>query len=131
VFADPSARADLERLVHPAVRARRESLEQEAERQGAAIAVHDIPLLFEAADPAEFDRVVLVEAPEARRRAWLIERRGLDPSEASRMIAAQAPSHSKHDGSHYIIENDADLVTLERRTRAVWDRLLSDAARRA
>lgn len=131
VFADPAARADLEAIVHPAVRRQRTALEHEAARQGAAIAVHDIPLLFESADPAEFDRVVLVNAPEARRRTWLIERRGLDPAEADRMIAAQAPSRSKRDRSHYIIENDADLKTLEQRTRTVWERLLADAAWRA
>ena len=131
VFADASARADLEALVHPAVRERRIALEDAAQRQGAAIAVHDIPLLFESADPAEFDRVVLVDAPEVRRRAWLIERRGLDPAEADRMIAAQVPSRSKRGRSHYVIENDADLQTLEQRTRAVWERLLADAARRA
>ena len=131
VFADPSARADLEAIVHPAVRARRVALEHQADRQGATIAVHDIPLLFESADPAEFDRVVLVDAPEARRHAWLIERRGLDPAEADRMIAAQLPSRAKRDRSHYVIENDAGLEMLEQRTRAVWDRLLADAARRA
>lgn len=131
VFADPSARADLEAIVHPAVRARRVALELESQRQGAKIAVHDIPLLFESADPAEFDRVVLVDAPESRRRGWLIQRRGLDPAEADRMIAAQASSQSKRARSHYIIENDADLATLEQRTRAVWEQLLADTARRA
>jgi dephospho-CoA kinase len=131
VFADASARADLEALVHPAVRARRVALEDAATRQGAAIAVHDIPLLFESGDPAQFDRVVLVDAPEVRRRAWLIDRRGLDPAEADRMIAAQVPSRSKRGRSHYVIENDADLKALEQRTRAVWERLLADAARRA
>ena len=131
VFADPSSRADLEAIVHPAVRERRTALERDAERQGAPIAVHDIPLLFESADPAEFDRVVLVDAPESRRRTWLIERRGLDPAEVDRMIAAQVPSRSKRGRSHYIIENDADLETLEQRTRTVWERLLADAAPRA
>ena len=52
----------------------------------------DIPLLFEAADPAAFDVVVLVDAPEAVRRARLLAQRGLTPAEADRMLAAQAPT---------------------------------------
>lgn len=131
VFADPQARADLEAIVHPAVRRRRGVLESDAAARGVPVIVHDIPLLFEAGNPGDFDRVVLVDAPVARRRDWLVERRGLSPEEAERMIAAQLPSEAKRPRSHYVIENDADLVTLERRTRAVWDRLLAEAEGRA
>lgn len=131
VFSDPRARADLEAIVHPAVRSRRAELEEAARRSGAAVAVHDIPLVFESADPAEFDRVVLVDAPEARRKEWLVRLRGITPAEADRMIGAQMPSALKRPRSDFVIENDADLATLERRARAVWDRLVVAAARRA
>ena len=127
VFHDPGARADLEAIVHPAVQRQRVILEQAAVAEGARVIVHDIPLLFESGNPSEFDRVVLVDAPVKRRRAWLIEHRGLPPDEADRMIAAQQPSEGKRAASHYIIENDADLATLERRARRVWDRLVADA----
>lgn len=131
VFSDPRARAELEAIVHPAVRSRRVELEEAARRSGAAVAVHDIPLLFESADPAEFDRVVLVDAPEARRKEWLVRLRGMTPGEADRMIAAQMPSALKRPRSDFVIENDADRETLERRARAVWDRLAVESARRA
>jgi dephospho-CoA kinase len=129
VFRDPKARTDLEHIVHPAVRALRSELEQEARTSNAAVAVHDIPLLFESADPTEFDRVVLVEAPSARRREWLVERRGLSPDEADRMLSAQMASELKRDRSHFVIRNDSDLATLEHRARQVWDRLVAEAAR--
>lgn len=131
VFSDPRARADLEAIVHPAVRGRRLELEEAARRSGARVAVHDIPLLFESADPAEFDRVVLVDAPEARRKEWLVRLRGLTPADADRMMATQMPSALKRPRSDFVIENDADLETLERRARAVWDRLAAEAAGRA
>ncbi|MEK6687691.1 MAG: dephospho-CoA kinase, partial [Gemmatimonadota bacterium] len=63
VFGDPVALDQLNRIVHPAVHARREELEAAARAEGATIAVHDIPLLFEAGDPTMFDLVVLVDAP--------------------------------------------------------------------
>ena len=45
VFADPEARRDLERIVHPAVRARAAELERAAAAD--AVVVHVIPLLVE------------------------------------------------------------------------------------
>jgi dephospho-CoA kinase len=53
------------------------------------------------------------------------------PAEAERMIAAQMPSALKRPRSDFVIENDADRATLERRARAVWDRLAVESARRA
>jgi dephospho-CoA kinase len=74
-------------------------------------------------DPAEFDAVVLVDAPEALRRRRLIERRGLSAQEADALIAAQAPSGPKRARSTRVIENDGDAAELEARARAVWDAL--------
>jgi len=127
VMADPGALAALNRIVHPAVYARRAELMAEAEARGDRIVVSDIPLLFETADPSEFDAVVLVDAPEAVRTARLIEHRGLDTEEARRMIAAQMPSQDKRARSDYVIENDGDRTALERAARAVWRALQSRA----
>ncbi len=121
VLADPDARRDLEAIVHPAVARRREELVAEARRRGAPVVVSDIPLLFEALDPAAFDAVVLVDAPEAERRRRLVEGRGLHPAEADRLMAAQLPSAAKRARSTWVIDNDGTLAELERRTRAVWE----------
>ena len=45
VFADPAARRDLERIIHPAVRAKAAELERTADPD--AVVVHVIPLLVE------------------------------------------------------------------------------------
>lgn len=132
VFADPDARAALERIVHPAVQVRRAAMIDAARARGERVAVSDIPLLFESAAQGglrldEFDAVVLVDAPSDVRRRRLVELRGLAPAAADAMIAAQMPSAEKRDRSTWIIENDADLATLERRTRAVWDRIVGQA----
>ena len=95
VLADPTALADLNRIVHPAVRRRRLELLGQARARGDRIVVSDIPLLFEADDPKAFDAVVLVDAPEPVRRARLLASRGLSPAEADRMMAAQLASDPK------------------------------------
>ena len=127
VMADPAALAELNRIVHPEVFRGRRALEAEARRRGDRIVVSDIPLLFEVADPSAFDVVVLVDAPEAVRRARLITERGLSALEADRMLAAQVPSGPKRERSTFVIDNDGDLATLEARAREVWTALLARA----
>jgi dephospho-CoA kinase len=124
VLNDPASLADLNRLVHPAVRERRSALEAEARARGDRIVISDIPLLFEASDPESFDVVILVDAPPEIRRARLLATRGLAPEEADRMLAAQGASGPKRARSTFVIDNDGDRATLEARTRSVWNELL-------
>lgn len=128
VLADAAALVALNALVHPAVERRREALVDAAWKRGDRIVVNDIPLLFEALDPDQFDVVVLVEAPVAVRRARLRALRGLSTEDADRMIAAQMASERKRKKSHYVIDNDGTLEELERRARGVYDDLERRAA---
>jgi dephospho-CoA kinase len=127
VLSDPTALADLNRIVHPEVRRRRLTLLEEARARGERIVVSDIPLLFEADDPASFDAVVLVDAPEAVRRDRLVNLRGLSTVEAERMMQAQQPSAAKRARSDYVIQNDGDVPALERAAALVWQSLLDRA----
>ncbi|MEO7137653.1 MAG: dephospho-CoA kinase [Gemmatimonadales bacterium] len=127
VLADPTALADLNRIVHPEVHRRRLELLTQARTRGDRIVISDIPLLFEADDPGAFDAVVLVDAPEPVRRARLLASRGLSPAETDRMMAAQMSSTLKRIRSNYVIDNGGDLPALERAARSVWEALLARA----
>ena len=127
VMADAGAREALERIVHPAVYARRAQLAAEAEARGDRIVVSDIPLLFETGDAGAFDAVVLVDAPEPVRLRRLMERRGLSETEAREMIRAQLPASAKRPRSHFVIDNDSDLAALERAASEVWRALVARA----
>ena len=127
ILADPAARADLNALVHPEVHRLRRQRVAEAASRGDRIVVNDIPLLFEASDPAEFDAIVLVEAPDEVRRTRLLGARGLAPEEVDRMMGIQLPSAGKRARSHYVIDNDSDYAALERRAREVWEALSARA----
>lgn len=121
ILGNPSERATLEALVHPAVEASRQAAIAAARARGAEVFLADIPLLFEAADPSAYDGVILVDAPVAERRRRLIEERRLPPDDADRLIAAQMPVSTKRPLATWIIDNDADRATLVARTRAVWE----------
>jgi dephospho-CoA kinase len=127
VLSDARALAQLNRIVHPEVHRRRKQLLESARARGERIVVSDIPLLFEAADPAEFDAVVLVDAPERVRRERLLRNRSLQPDTVDRLMAAQLPAAEKRARSDYVIDNTGDLAALEQATSAVWKALLARA----
>jgi dephospho-CoA kinase len=124
VFADAPARAALNAIVHPAVQRRRAELIAAARAGGDRIVVSDIPLLFEVLDPAAFDAVVLVDAPDPMRRARLMRDRGLLPDEADRLMAAQLPAATKRARSDIVIDNDGTPEQLRERASGAWQRLL-------
>ncbi len=89
VFADATARRDLEAIVHPAVyRAIAAGLRGFELTGGARLAVVDIPLLYETGHAGDFDQVVATlcraETQETRLMA-----RGLSRDEARQRLAAQ------------------------------------------
>ena len=127
VMGDQAALDALNAIVHPAVRRRRDQLLREAAERGDVLVVNDIPLLFEAVDPAQFDVVVFVDAPQAMRRTRLRALRGLKDEEADQLLAAQAPADRKRKRSDFVIDNDGSPDALERRAREVYDELVRRA----
>jgi len=117
MLEDPAQREALNAIVHPAVQARRDQLVRAARARGDAIVINDIPLLFEVLDPGAFDLVVLVDAPEAVRRARLGER-GLGAAEIELLLAAQLPADVKRGRSDIVLDNGG---TLDQLKRAAWD----------
>ncbi len=124
---DPARREALNAIVHPAVRAERDARLRAAAARGDRIVVNDIPLLFEVMDPRAFDLVVLVDAPEAVRRARLAER-GLEADEIDRLLAAQLPAEGKRARSDIVLDNGGTLAELERAAREAWRRIAARAA---
>lgn len=120
VARDPEARRALERIVHPEVQELRRARRREAASRGARVLVEEVPLLYEAGLAGEFDRVVVVDAPEAARRRRVLEAREVEPEEFEAMDAAQMPGEAKRERADFVIWNDADLETLERRAWSVW-----------
>ena len=127
ILADPADKRALEAIVHPAVEAERQRLMRPAASKKEAVVVSDIPLLFEAMDPARFDAIVLVDAPEPLRMERLTQRRGLPAGDAARLIAAQLPAEAKRARAHFIIDNDGSRDLLRDRAWQVWRKLVSRA----
>lgn len=121
VFPDPGARADLEAITHPLIRAR--SAEIEAAAPPGAVVVHDIPLLVEKQMGAGFDLVVVVGADEQTRLDRLVRLRGMDPEAALARIRAQADDDARRAAADVWLDNSADLSSLLDQLDRLWDRI--------
>jgi dephospho-CoA kinase len=127
VFADPLARRDLERIVHPAVRARAADLERAAGR--AAVVVHVIPLLVETGQQEAFDLVVTVDVDHETQIKRLIARNGYTRAEAESRIAAQASREDRRIAADVVLDNTGSLAQLREQIDALWAELSSAGAR--
>ncbi len=128
VFSDAEARQALEAIVHPAVEAARQEAVNRARRDGCAITVCDIPLLFEARLAWQFPRIVLVDAPAEARVARLMQYRAMSEAAAAARVASQLPAALKRPRADLVIENHGDLATLHMQIDAAWRQLLAWAA---
>jgi dephospho-CoA kinase len=126
VFADPAERAALEAIVHPEVQRLRRRAERAAVENGAAIVVHEIPLLFEVGLEPEFDVIVVVDSPEDVRVGRLVQRRGISEDEARRMVASQLPAEQKRMRATHVIRNVGTVADLEAAADALWLRLTKE-----
>jgi len=127
VFADPHARRDLERIVHPAVRARAAELERAA--GDAAVVVHVIPLLVETGQHEDFDVVVTVDADQETQIQRLMVRNGFTRAEAESRIAAQASREERRRAADVVVDNTGSLTQLREQIDALWAELSSAVAR--
>lgn len=87
VFADPSARRELEAITHPAIRA---GLLQWRDAQRAPYCVLDVPILVESGLDTLVDRILVIDAPPEMQVARLVARDDISRTLAGQMLAAQA-----------------------------------------
>jgi dephospho-CoA kinase len=124
VFADPAARHALEARIHPLVREARARRFAEAEKHGASVAVAEASQLFESGTESDYDRVLLVVAPEAERlRRW--EGKGGDGEDARRRIAAQIAPETARSRAHDVLVNDGSLESLRQKVTEIFQRWTS------
>jgi dephospho-CoA kinase len=128
VFADEEKRRTLESITHPEVfRLLAETVERH--RNSDDVVVFDAPLIVETGFHEAVDVLVVVTAPLEQRIERVRRDRGMTEAEAAVRISTQADPADQRNVADVIIENDGDLVTLERRVEEVWADLQARAPR--
>ena len=123
VFADPVERARLEAIIHPLVRA--ETRRRIAAVAPDAIVVNAVPLLVETGIAAQFDVVVVVQAPVAARLDRVLQSRGMSDGDARARIAVQASDDARAAIAWWVIDNDGTLSELQAEVARLWAALLA------
>ncbi len=127
VFADPAARAKLEALTHPAIRAR---LEARSVVLGGLYQLLVIPLLVETAGRTPVDRVLVVDCSEALQIRRLQARDGTTLEQARQILAAQATREARLAMANDVIVNEGDLGAVRDRVASLHSQYL-DLGRQA
>jgi dephospho-CoA kinase len=121
VFADEESRRKLNAIIHPRVGARMRELEEAA--AGAAIVVHDIPLLAENHLAGQFDLVVVVDVAPRVQLDRLARERGLTRDQARARMAAQATRAERLAIASIVVDNSGSLAELDREVGDLWAEL--------
>ena len=121
IFSDDDARADLNAIVHPLVRAR--SLELEAEAPDGAVVVHVIPLLVETGLDRDFEEIIVVDVQTQTQVKRLMKRNDLSMEEARQRVRAQASRTERCGVATHVIDNDGDQSSTVRQVDELWGKL--------
>lgn len=106
---DPTGFERLEAIVHPLVSRAREVFLDQARSEDAALAVLDIPLLFETGGDALVDTIVVVHAPDAVRRARVLQRPGMTAEKLAAIIARQTADSIKLEKADFVVETSGGI----------------------
>jgi len=130
VVGDKPAIRRLEALVHPLVHQAEARFLAEAERQGAPVAVLDIPLLFETKGDERVDAVVTVTAPPDMQRARALLRPGMTPEKLEALIANQLPDAEKRMRADFIVDTSQGFDAARAQVKDILGRIAKMPKRR-
>jgi dephospho-CoA kinase len=109
LIANPARLAELEAIVHPLVRARIAAFLGAAERQGAPLAVVDIPLLYEGGHDYGLDAVIVAVAEPAELRRRALGRPGMTVEKLETILARQMPQDEKRRRADYVVDTTGPI----------------------
>ena len=121
IFSDSSKRRDLERILHPLIRA---EMERQAQAARGPYLVMAIPLLVESGLRDRVDRVLVVDAGEAAQVARLMERDGGSEEQARSILAAQASRTARLQAADDVLDNRGSEADLRLAVDALHQRFL-------
>ncbi len=128
VFGNDDNRRELERIVHPEIRALAEERIAAAAERGDRIVFYMAPLLIEAGVTDRVDEIWVVTLRPEIQLKRLMERDGIGPEDARKIIDSQMPLAEKQRHGRVVIDNSGTPEETERLVAAVWEREMGEGA---
>ena len=122
VFSDAEKRIELERILHPLIKARTTQL---ISGQVSDIVVYAVPLLVEANVDYPFDAIITVEAGVENQVARLMNSRQLPEADARARIGAQTGSAERTARANYVIDSSGTKEQTKLQVAEVWEQILA------
>jgi dephospho-CoA kinase len=123
VLGQPEALKDLERIVHPLVRADADAFLERHRQAGATLVLLDIPLLYETGGEDRVDRIVVVTAPADVQRERVLARPGMTTEKFEAILSRQVPDAEKRRRADFLIDTGQGMDEARRRVAEIVDEL--------
>jgi dephospho-CoA kinase len=121
VFADPDQLAKLNAIVHPAVRARGQKLEQSfREQEPHGIIVYEAAILIETGSFRDYDRLIVASCTERQQVERAMLRDHLTLEEVQNRLRRQMPLEEKVKYADYVIDTSGTKEHTLEQTRTVY-----------
>ncbi|MBF8299063.1 MAG: coaE [Dehalococcoidia bacterium] len=120
VFANPSALAKLNSIVHPRMRDMIQDQLKDMERQGVKVVVFEAAILIEAKWTGIPDEVWVTDASEDTVVLRLAARNGWSEEQARARIASQLPRSERLSYGDVVIDTDCSLDEVRKQVQAHW-----------
>jgi transcription termination factor Rho len=117
VYSDPESRLNLEKILHPRVRAECLASRDRAAKDGAALFVADVPLLFEKGFDFGQELVLLAATSRSTQIHRLRARSHFDDEFIEAILAAQLPIQDKLLRADVVFWNEGPLEILRHQIR--------------
>ncbi|WJZ02508.1 Dephospho-CoA kinase [Corynebacterium freiburgense] len=111
-FSSEESTALLNAITHPKITAETQRRFADAEAQGFAEIVYDMPLLVDNGLHKDMDFVVVVDAEPEVRIDRLVRYRGLDEDDARRRLGAQLTDAERNAVADMVIDNNGEIEAL-------------------
>jgi dephospho-CoA kinase len=121
IFSDPTARKDLEAILHPLILAEIERRALEAIGPYVVIAT---PLLVEGGKLDRFDRILVVDVDEEVQLARVMARDACSLEQARSILAAQATRADRLKAAHDVLLNAGTVSDLRQAVDELHERYL-------
>jgi dephospho-CoA kinase len=119
VVHDTAAMKRLEQIVHPMLHVYRRAFLEQAERSGAAVAVVDVPLLFETGGEQDVDAVVVVTTTTDVQRKRILARNNMTSEKLEAILARQLPDVEKRTRADFVVDTSHGLDHVRAQIREI------------
>jgi dephospho-CoA kinase len=114
LLRDPAGFKQLEAIIHPLVREREHAFLDQARIDGHAMALLDIPLLYETGGEKRVDTVVVVSCDPDIQRQRVLARPGMTEDKFDSIVARQLPDAEKRARADFVIDTGKGLEPARR-----------------